>query len=112
MFRLPLAAIGLLLSTHAAAEDWRLLSVDGAAPARVAGMIDFDSIDRSKPGLRTFDMGLLLEQTDEDGISRGITTHVIDCTARTIKIVHVEVRGADGHVLDAQAVTTEEFEPI
>lgn len=111
MLRL-LVFVGMLAGTgSAAAEDWRLSDVQGSAPQRVAGLIDYDSVDRSDANFPRVKQALLFETARVQGVTRVINTSVVDCIGMRSRIAHVEGRDSEGRIVVSQAVERP-FDPI
>lgn len=97
MLRLTISLALLASATSAAAEDWRLVEITDAAPGRTAGLIDYDSVDRSDAQFPRITAALLLE-TPRDGMVRILTTSVVDCAGMRFKLVDVEMHDVDGKI--------------
>jgi hypothetical protein len=111
MLRLALGLICLASATAASAEDWWHIGTDGETPTRQLGMVDADSIDWTDPAIPRVKLALWSETPDEAGVAVGIATYAIDCDAATIGITFIEIRDAQGAVMDA-APLDGAFEPI
>jgi hypothetical protein len=105
--------VGLLLSTGApvAAEDWWYVATEGDAPARRAGFLDADSIDRTNPAIPTVNSALYSETPDETGAVI-IAKHAVDCDARTVALVHIEMRNSEGGLIAAESLEDPPFQAI
>jgi hypothetical protein len=111
MFRFVLVLAVLSAAAPATAEDWRLIQVNGSAPQRAAGLIDYDSLDLSDPNFPRIKQALLFETARPRDITASVTTHVIDCVGMRLKLVHVEGLNSEGKIVVSQAVERP-YEPI
>lgn len=105
MLRWVVAASVVAGAGPAAAEDWRLMmDIQGSMPERTAGLIDYDSVDRSDPAFPRVKQALLFETARANDVKRVANTYVVDCAGMRLRIVHIEAWNSEGKIVVSQAL--------